>query len=130
MIAGPCVWASQSEPQDEWEPLLGTYGWVWISLTGVALFIGYKVFQRRREEASKRQQHEEKWGQRPEESNEQWQVRVERQLAEDRQRRAEWDARARAGEQAARSRLSRDMARGSREFDPPGGWGATGPDNG
>ena len=118
------------DSSEEWEPLFGTYGWLWISIAAVAVFVAYKLIQRRIDNAAEKRRHQEKWGQRPDESHEQWQVRVEIQREEDRKRQEEWDARARAREQSARRRLSRDLSRGHRDFDAPGGWGATGPDNG
>jgi len=32
-------------PEPEWEPVLGEYGWLWILILGVAIFIGYKLVQ-------------------------------------------------------------------------------------
>lgn len=121
----------ESGPQDEWEPALGTYGWLWITLAGIAVFIGYKYVQRRIDQAAERRRHEERWGQRPEETEEQWQLRVQRQKEDDLKQRQEWEARdrARARQQAAR-RSRRSAYNSHGDFDPPGGWGAMGPDNG
>jgi len=117
--------------EEEWEPALGTYGWLWITLAGIAVFVGYKYVQRRIDQAAERRRHEKKWGQRAEETEELWQLRVQRQKEDDLKQRQKWEARdrARARQQAARrSRRSTYNSRG--DFDPPGGWGAMGPDNG
>ena len=91
--------AFQSE--EEWEPALGTYGWLWITLAGTAGFVGYKFVRRRMDQTEALRRHEEIWGQRPDETEDQT---------------------------ARRSRRSAYNSRG--DFDPPGGWGAMGPDNG
>lgn len=123
------VMAVQSE--EEWEPALGTYGWLWITLAGIEGFVGYKFVRRRMNQAEALRQHEEIWGQRLDETEEQWKARVQSQKDEELKRKREWEARARtrASEQTARrSRRSAYNSRG--DFDPPGGWGAMGPDNG
>ena len=123
------VMAVQSE--EEWEPALGTYGWLWITLAGIAGFVGYKFVRRRMDQAEALRRHEEIWGQRSDETEEQWKARVQSQKDEELKRKREWEARARtrASEQTARrSRRSAYNSRG--DFDPPGGWGAMGPDNG
>ena len=121
--------AVQSE--EEWEPALGTYGWLWITLAGTAGFVGYKFVRRWMDQTEALRRHEEIWGQRPDETEEQWKARVQSQKDEELKRNREWEARSktRASEQTARrSRRSAYNSRG--DFDPPGGWGAMGPDNG
>jgi flagellar biosynthesis/type III secretory pathway M-ring protein FliF/YscJ len=117
--------------EEEWEPALGTYGWLWVTLAGIAVFVGYKFVQRRIDQAAERRRHEERWGQRPEETEEQWQLRVQRQKEDDLKQRQEWEARERARARQQATRRSRGSVYNSRgDFDPPGGWGAMGPDNG
>ena len=119
------VVAVQSE--EEWEPALGTYGWLWITLAGIAGFVGYKLVRRRMDQAEALRQYD----QRPDESEEQWKSRVQSQKDEElkRNRVREARSRLRASQQAGRrSERSAHSSRG--DFDPPGGWGATGPDNG
>jgi hypothetical protein len=121
-------WKVAVTPEPEWEPALGEYGWLWILMVGSAIFIGYKVIQRRRYQEDARQRHEWMWGQREGESTEEWQTRVTKQ-EEDREK---WK---REREQKATSRQAQTHKRRSRgsvfnergEFDPPGGWGGMGP---
>lgn len=112
---------------EEWEPAFGTYGWLWITLAGIAVFTGYKFVRRRIDQAESERRHEKIWGRRQGETEEHWSVRVQRQKDEELKLEHQWDARAR--EQAnRRPRRSTYNSRG--DFDPPGGWGAMGPDNG
>jgi hypothetical protein len=39
--------ATAVQSEKEWEPALGTYGWLWITLAGTAGFVGYKFVRRR-----------------------------------------------------------------------------------
>lgn len=123
------VMAVQSE--EEWEPALGTYGWLWITMAGIAGFVGYKFVRRRMDQAEALRRHDEIWGQRPDETEEQWKARVQSQKDEELKRNREWEARARLRASQQKARRSNRSAYNSRgDFDPPGGWGAMGPDNG
>jgi hypothetical protein len=121
--------AVQSE--EGWEPAFGTYGWLWITLVGIAGFMGYKLVRRRMDQAEELRRHEKIWGQRPDETEAQWKVRVQSQKDEELKRNQEWEAEARTRASQRIYRRSNRSAYNSRgDFDPPGGWGAMGPDNG
>jgi hypothetical protein len=111
----------------EIEPALGTYGWVWLLLIGLGLFVLYKRYQRKKDKAEAEARHQFMWGQRPGETIEVWQERVEQ--LENRQKEWERKERERASRPATRrARVSSYNHRG--DFDPPGGWGGMGPDMG
>jgi hypothetical protein len=85
------------------------------------------------DQAEALRRHEAIWGQRSGETGEQWKVRVQSQKDEELKRNQEWEAeaKARAGSSKRMYRRSERSAYNSRgDFDPPGGWGAMGPDNG
>jgi hypothetical protein len=117
-------------PEPEWEPVLGEYGWLWILILGVAIFIGYTLVQQRREQEEERLRRERMWGQHEGESTEQWQARVKKQEEDIEKWKRERQMKAlmrqsRNQNQKRRSRGSVYNERG--EFDPPGGWGGMGP---
>lgn len=106
----------------EWEPALGTYGWVWVMLGLIVVVGGFKY---RRDQEESRRRFEELWKRRPEESDEQFRRRVAEEQNELRRRRAAERGASPRYRSSGRSSQSR-----RREFDPPGGWGAAGPDMG
>jgi len=117
-------------PEPEWEPALGEYGWLWILILGVAIFVGYKLVQRRREQEEERLRHERMWGQHEGESTEQWQARIKKQEEdiEKWKRERQMKASMRQSRNQNQKRRSRSSAYNERgEFDPPGGWGGMGP---
>lgn len=109
----------------EWEPALGTYGWVWVMLGLIVVVGGFKYRRYRRDQEESRRRFEELWKRRPEESDEQFRRRVAEEQNELRRRRAAERGASPRYRSSGRSSQSR-----RREFDPPGGWGAAGPDMG
>ena len=81
------------------QPALGQYGWVWVLIIGIGLWVAYIRLQRQREKRESR---------------------FDSSRIADEQRRARWAA------ERNRRRYSDPRGR-SRDFDPPGGWGAMGP---
>jgi len=113
--------------EEDMEPLLGTYGWVWVLMVGVGLFALYKRYQRKKEKAEAEKLHQHIWGQRPGETVDAWQARLEQQELE----RKEWERRANERRARRSTRNSRGTSYNGRgDFDPPGGWGGMGPDMG
>lgn len=116
-----------SNIDEDLEPALGTYGWVWILLVGVALFALYKWYQRKKDKAEAEARYQFIWGQRPDETVEVWQERIEQLQAKQKEL-------ARKNHERAIRRGSRSSRRTSYnhrgDFDPPGGWGGMGPDAG
>jgi hypothetical protein len=120
------LFAAAVEP--EWEPAFGEFGWLWISLGALAIFIAYKLFQRNREQERARIEHEKQWGQRDGESTEDWQSRVKLQEEEIENWRREREIKAQRNREQSLTRRSRRSVYNDRgDFDPPGGWGAMGP---
>jgi hypothetical protein len=112
---------------EDLEPALGTYGWVWILLAGVVLFAIYKWYQRKKDKAEAEARRQFIWEQRPGETVEVWQERLE-QLQN---RQKEWERKEKERSDRRASRSSRGTSYNHRgDFDPPGGWGGMGPDVG
>jgi hypothetical protein len=108
-------------------PALGQYGWVWISVIGIGLWVAYKRMQHLHHKREARRRHDYLWGHREGESVEEWQSRVVK-LRDDleRSRRAE-ELRKLRMKFDHKQRRYREPHRSHRDFDPPGGWGAMGP---
>jgi len=112
---------------EDTEPALGTYGWVWVLAIGVGVFAVYKRYQRKKEKAEAEKLHQHIWGQRPGETVEAWQERLKEQELE----RKEWERKANERRARRSYRSSRGSSQNRRgDFDPPGGWGGMGPDMG
>ena len=111
------------------QPALGEYGWVWVSIVGIGLWVAYIRLQRQREKRESQRHYERIWGQREDETVEEWQARTA-QLRKDieQSRIADEQRRARMAAERNRRRYSDRRRSSSRDFDPPGGWGAMGPD--
>jgi len=114
--------------EPEWEPALGEFGWLWITLIGLAVFTSFKLVQRNREQERARIEHEKTWGQRDGESTEDWKSRVKLQEEEIEKWKLDREIRVKRSIEQASNRRSRGSAYNSRgDFDPPGGWGGMGP---
>jgi membrane protein involved in colicin uptake len=112
---------------EDTEPALGTYGWVWVLAIGIGVFALYKRHQYKQEQAQAAEHHKYMWEQRPGETVEAWQERLKEQELERKERSRQ------ANERAVRRsyRNSRGSSHNRRgDFDPPGGWGGMGPDMG
>ena len=109
----------------EWEPALGTYGWLWVTIALIVVVGGFKYRRYRHDKEESRRRDEELWKRRPDESDVDFNERVRREREEIRRRRAAQNHPAPGYRTSGRSSNNR-----RREFDPPGGWGATGPDMG
>ena len=48
------------------QPALGEYGWVWVSVIGVGMWVAYIRLQRQREKREAQRHYERIWGQREE----------------------------------------------------------------
>lgn len=114
--------------EPEWEPAFGEFGWLWVSLGAITIFIAFRLFQRNREQERVRIAHQKRWGQRDGESTKDWQSRVKLQEEEIENRRREHEIKVQQNREQAVTRGSRRSVYNDRgEFDPPGGWGAMGP---
>ena len=124
-VAPRTVPPSTTQGNVEWEPALGTYGWVWVMLGLIVMVGGFKYRRYRRDREESRRRFEEFWKRRPDESDEQFHRRVVEEKNERRRRRAAQNRSSPGYRTSGRSSTNH-----RREFDPPGGWGATGPDMG
>jgi hypothetical protein len=121
------VWLAKTSTT---QPALGEYGWVWVTLVGVAGWLAWRRFNKWRDQREEQRQHDERWGQRDGETTEAWQARVAQQKADDARREQQWNNERMQREMRNREYRARraQRGRGGRgDFEAPGGWGGLGP---
>jgi len=58
------------------QPALGEYGWVWVSIVGIGQLVLHIRLQRQPEKLEAQRDYERLWGQRENETVEEWQART------------------------------------------------------